>query len=110
MPAMVHYTVLIPQRNAAEAVGRQLPELCAVLSRLKFPYEVICIDDASDGPHRQLLEELLTRYSMLRILRLAEARGISAALSVGIAAARGDIVIAMAPGMQYRADQIPRLI
>src|SRR5438105_4560898 len=107
MPAMIHYTVLIPQRNATEAVGRQLPELCAVLSRLKLPYEVLCIDDASDAPQGKILEELLTKYPMLRILRLAEARGVSAALSAGIAAARGDIVIAMAPGLQYRAEEIP---
>ena len=44
---MIHYSVLIPERDGIERLGRLLPQLCQVLSRLILPFEIVCIDDAS---------------------------------------------------------------
>jgi len=92
---MVHYSVLIPARDASAGVGRILPPLCQALERLILPYEIICVDDASSPSDSALLERLLPKYPALRLLRFDKPRGVSAALSAGIAASRGDLVIAM---------------
>jgi len=92
---MIHYSVLIPERDGIEAVGRLLPNLCQVLSGLLLPYEIICIDDASGGPAHDGLQSLLSDFSPLRVLRFDRPRGTSAALTAGIAAARGDLIIAL---------------
>ncbi len=63
---MIRYSVLIPQRNAAAELARQLPELRRVLELLALPYEVICIDQASAAPTRAVLAELLERHACLR--------------------------------------------
>ncbi len=94
---MVHYSVLIPQRDAADDVGQRLPQLCQTLDDLLLPYEIICIDDASSQPAIERLQELLRRDAHLRILRFDEPRGLAAALTAGMAAARGRIVMAMGP-------------
>ncbi len=93
---MVRYSVLIPQRNAIAAVKKLLPQLCETLDRLVLPYEIICIDDASTQKPAEL-EALLEDYAPLRVLRFDQPRGTSAALSAGLRAARGNIIVALDP-------------
>jgi hypothetical protein len=107
---MIHYTVLIPQRDAAEAVGRLVPQLGRVLEGLLLPYEIICIDDASAPPAQKQLEELLGRHAPLRVLHFDQPRGTSAALTAGLAAARGELVIALDPHQARSPHDVPHLV
>ena len=95
---MIRYSVVIPQRDGATELARQLPRLAAVLDRLTLPYEVLVVDDGSTLETQRRLRELLTKHPDLRVLRLESPVGASSALSTGIAAARGEIVIAVEPG------------
>lgn len=107
---MVHYTVLLPQRDSTSAVSRLLPQLCQVLGKLILPYEIICIDDASAPPAADDLEALLHEYAHLRVLRFDQPRGTSAALCAGMLAARGDLVIAIDPNTRFAIGYVPHLI
>lgn len=107
---MVHYSVIIPQRDCGEAVRRQLPRLRTELDRLRLPFEIVCIDDGSGGATIEILGALQKSEPALRLLRLDRPSGTSTALSAGIAASRGDIVIAIEPGNHYSPEQIPHLI
>jgi hypothetical protein len=107
---MIHYSVLIPARNAIGDVARSLAQIGPVLSRLILPYEIICIDDASAPPAQRQLADLRRSHDALRWLRFDEPRGTSAALTAGIAAARGDLVIAVHPGRRWSDRIIPQLI
>jgi glycosyltransferase involved in cell wall biosynthesis len=110
MLAMIRYSILIPQRNAGSQLQEQLPELRRVLNLLSLPYEVICIDQASAAPTRAALGQLIHQHPFLRVLTLDHARGLEAALAAGIAAARGELVVAIGPGKEYPVQQIPHLI
>ncbi|HEX4146144.1 MAG TPA: glycosyltransferase [Pirellulales bacterium] len=107
---MIRYSVLIPQRNAGSELAGQLPELRRVLNLLSLPYEVICIDQASGPATRVVLGQLLEQHACLRVLSLDRHVGLEAALSAGIAAARGELVVALGPGKEYPVQQIPHLI
>ncbi|HEX5444844.1 MAG TPA: glycosyltransferase [Pirellulales bacterium] len=107
---MIHYSVLIPERDAAERVGRLLPQLEAALGGLLLPYEIICIDDASDSESIQELAALLPCHPRLRVLHFDVSRGTSAALTAGLAAARGDLVIAVDPRVDDAARYLPHLV
>lgn len=107
---MVHYSVLIPVRDAADALSRQLPQLGRVLDGLLLPYEIICIDDASEPPAAGSLQNLFAENANLRVLRFDEPRGTGAALTAGLAAARGDLVIAADLKALGFARYIPHLI
>lgn len=107
---MIHYSVLIPQRSASQAVADQLPALCHALDRLILPYEILCVDDASSASHAEALQSLLGRYPRLRVLAFDHPRGTAAALTAGIAAARGELVVASAPDIAGAARWLPHLI
>jgi len=107
---MIHYSIVIPQRDRGDEVRRQLPPLIGMLNRLRLPYEVLCVDDASATPTQQLLEKILTEQPAMRLLVLDAPAGASTALAVGVAAARGDIVIALEAGQRYAVEQIPHLV
>jgi glycosyltransferase involved in cell wall biosynthesis len=108
--AMVRYSVLIPQRDRADEVRRQLPQLSAVLERFDPSHELIVIDDGSSASNLRLLEKLRAEHSPLRLLRLDSPSGTSVALTAGIAAARGESVIAIEAGETYSAEQVPWLV
>lgn len=107
---MIHYSVLIPQRDASQAVSDQLPALCQALDRLILPYEILCVDDASAPRHAEALRTLLGRYPRLRVLAFDQPRGTAAALTAGIAAARGELVVATARDLAAAAYWMPHLI
>jgi dolichol-phosphate mannosyltransferase len=107
---MIHYSVLIPQRDAAEAVDRLLPPLARALDDLLLPYEIICIDDASALPAAQRLEGLLARYPQFRVLHFERPRGTSAALTAGLAAARGDLVFGIHPQAAHAPRYLAHLV
>jgi dolichol-phosphate mannosyltransferase len=107
---MIRYSVIIPQRDRGDDVRRQLPRLAAVLDALGGQYELIVVDDASTAATLHLLEKLLLECRGLRVLRLEEPGGTSAALAAGIRAARGELLIATEPGLGYTPEQIPALL
>ncbi len=106
---MIRHSVIIPQRDRADDVRRQLPALVAALDRFAAPYEIIVVDDGSAQADLRLLEKLLTEFPTLRLLRLDHPVGTSVALTAGIRVARGDVLVAMEPGDAYPPAQIVTL-
>ena len=107
---MIHYSVVIPQRDRPAELRRQLPRLRGVLDQLALPYEIVCVDDGSNAETQQALLRLAAEQPSLRVLRLDKPAGASTALSTGIAAARGQLLIAIEAGDRYSVEQIPHLI
>jgi glycosyltransferase involved in cell wall biosynthesis len=107
---MICYSAIIPQRDRADEVRRQLPALTAALASLGQPYEIVVVDDGSSPASLRLLNKLLNECHALRLIRLDEPGGASVALSAGIQAARGEVLIAAEAGDNYPAAQIPWLM
>jgi dolichol-phosphate mannosyltransferase len=107
---MIRHSVIIPQHDCADEVRRQLPPLTAALDRLGHPYEIIVVDDGSADPALRLLEKLHREFPTLRLLRFDQPVGLSVAISAGIRAARGEMLIAIEPGEAYPPHQIAALI
>src|SRR5260221_5824394 len=82
---MVHYSIIIPERDCGAELRRQLPRLRAELRRLGLPYEILCVDDGSSSATLAALAELLAEEPALRLLRLDAPAGTSTALSAGFA-------------------------
>lgn len=107
---MIRYSVLIPERDAGREIAHQLPRLCALFDRLAAPYEILCIDDASGSETQSILQSMLPEQPALRLWRLDAPAGASVAVSTGIAAAQGEIIIAIEPGQRYAVEHIPQLL
>ena len=98
--------------------GDHLPQfvaaLAAELNQLKhtcdLKYEIVLVDDGSSDNTWAVMRTLAPQYSCLRCLRLSRNFGKDAALSAGLAAARGDAVITMDSDMQHPASLIPEMV
>jgi glycosyltransferase involved in cell wall biosynthesis len=102
-------SVVVPLFNEAES----LPELCAWIARVmdanKFSYEVLLMDDGSTDGSWDVAEELSAKNPSIKGIRLRRNYGKSAALNVGFAEAKGNVVITMDADLQDSPDEIPDL-
>jgi len=107
---IIGHSVIIPQRDRADDVRRQLPLLTAALASLGQSFEIILLDDGSSAASLRLLDKLLQEHHALRLIQLEQSGGVSIALAAGIEAARGEVIVATEPDEYYPSTQIPRLL
>ncbi len=107
----VHISVVIPLLNEDES----LPELVVLLKETLSvvahdKYEVIFIDDGSTDNSFEVLRKIHQKDNRFKAIRFRRNYGKSAALAVGFAEAKGDIVITMDADLQDDPKEIPHLI
>jgi glycosyltransferase involved in cell wall biosynthesis len=103
-------SVVIPLFNEEENVRALLDELFGELAKLGRSHEVICVDDGSrDGTFAALARIAETRRE-LRVIRFRLNFGQTAAMSAGIEAARGEVIIPMDGDLQNDPADIARLL
>jgi hypothetical protein len=107
---MVHYSVLVPLRDANATAMRLVAQLSEALDGLILPYEIICILDARPAPSTDELDRWMRRHKHLRVLTFDRPCGPSAALCAGIAASRGTLVLGVSPEAHLPADRVSHLI
>lgn len=107
---MARISVLIPQRDAGAAVAAQLPTVCGTLEGISGEHEVIVLDDASTSGSLQSLERLVRSQQGLRLIKLSPACGLSATLTVGLAAAKGEYVVTLPAGDLRSSELIESLL
>jgi len=102
-------SVVVPLLNEEES----LPELVGWIDRVMilnhFSYELILIDDGSSDNSWSVIEALSLRFKAIRGIKFRRNYGKSAALYVGFAATKGDVVITMDADLQDSPDEIPEL-
>ena len=103
-------SVLVPAKDEAENLPLFLELCAAMIAQEPFPYEVIVVDDGSRDATPRVLEELQRRYPFLRSVRHRAQRGIADALRTGYLAARGDILVFYPADLQFKPEDIPRLV
>ena len=103
-------SVVIPLFNEEESVRALLDELFGELAKLGRSYEVICVDDGSrDGTFAELARIAALRRE-LRVIRFRLNFGQTAAMSAGIEAALGEVIVPMDGDLQNDPADIARLL
>jgi glycosyltransferase involved in cell wall biosynthesis len=87
-----------------------MEQTAAMLAVAPFEAEVVVVDDGSDDETPRVLAELEERYSFLRSARHRTGRGIADALRTGFLRARGDVLVFYPADLQFRPEDIPRLV
>ena len=95
---MARISVLIPQRNAGAVIASQIAKTREALAQIAGDHEMIVLDDASRPEAVRQLEELLADEPLAQLLQLSPACGLSAALSAGLTAAQGDVIVVLPAG------------
>ncbi len=107
MPAPL-VTIIIPCRNEEDSIG---PCLDSILQN-DYPkdcLEVLVVDGMSNDDTRSVLQPFLERHSAIRLLQNPR-KTTPAALNVGIAAAKGQVIMRMDAHYEYPKNYISRLV
>ena len=103
-------SVVIPIHNEEPAILPLYDKLTSVMERMRKPYEIIFVDDASTDRSFDLLANLCETDTRLKIIRLRRNFGQTAALSAGFDEAQGNIIISLDGDLQHDPDDIPALL
>lgn len=106
----VELSVVVPVLDEAGSLAILYRELTEVLERLQGPYELIFVDDGSRDESFRILEKLHRQDDRVRVLQLRRNFGKAAALSVGFAHARGQVIATLDADLQDDPAELPRLL
>jgi len=102
--------IVIPVYNEAEVFEQTYRALRKVIDSLNYSFQVYCIDDGSTDQTASVLHRLAARDSAVKIIELSRNFGHQAALTAGLSAAQGDIVITMDADGQHPPELVPKLL
>lgn len=100
---------VVPCRNEADNLVRLLPLLCEALAECASAWEVILVDDGSTDATALVLTNWARRPGF-RVLQLSRNFGKEAALTAGLQAAHGDVVVMMDADLQHTPALIPKFV
>lgn len=107
--AVPRISCVIPCRNEARNLVRLLPELTQMLAGLAEHFEVVLVDDGSTDDSPALMQSWAQRPG-IRVLQLSRNFGKEAALTAGLEAAMGDVVILMDADLQHPPSLLPAML
>lgn len=109
--AAVDVSVLVPAKDEAENLPLFMEQAAAAFATDPAArYEVIVVDDGSVDDTAQVIATLRERYPFLRTVQHRVRRGIAEALRSGYLASRGRVLVFYPADLQYRPEDIPRLV
>lgn len=103
-------SVLVPAKDEAENLPEFMRQAAEAFAETPGMYEVVVIDDGSIDATAAVLRDLQGRYPFLRWVRHRTRRGIADALKTGYLHARGDVLVFYPADLQFRPEDIPRLV
>jgi dolichol-phosphate mannosyltransferase len=103
-------SIVCPAYDEAENIEELLRRLSRVLNELGGAWEIVIVDDGSDDRTWDLLVDAARQDGRIHALRLSRNFGHQIALTAGLAASDGDVVITMDSDLQHPPEIIPALL
>jgi glycosyltransferase involved in cell wall biosynthesis len=103
-------SVILPAHNESASLPVVVNAVTAELRRLDLTPEIIVVDDGSTDATRAVMMSLVAADPQLRYIRFSRNFGKEAAISAGLASARGAAVVIMDADGQHPASMLPKFI
>ena len=103
-------SIVVPIYNEEQIICRLHQEVVAAMAKMDLDWRVIYVDDGSRDASLELLLQLQQEDSRVTVLELSRNWGHQAALTAGLAHAKGDAVVLMDGDLQDPPRVIPDLI
>ncbi len=101
---------VIPAFNEARNLGTVLPRVLSALQSMSDRVELIVIDDGSRDDTTQVIQALCATHRELVYLKLSRNFGKEPALTAGIDATRGEVVLLMDADGQHPVELLPTML
>lgn len=103
-------SVVIPIYNEAPNLQVLVPRVVRAMEAVGRTFEIVAVDDGSSDGSADILQEMRTRESRLRVVRLMRNFGQTPALYAGFANVRGRIVVTIDADLQNPPEEIAKLL
>jgi glycosyltransferase involved in cell wall biosynthesis len=109
-PAAPCVSCIIPALNEAANLRQLLPRLSGFLAERFEEWEIVLVDDGSRDGTGALIDEWAAQCPQFCALQLSRNFGKEAALTAGLEAARGDVMVQLDADLQHPPELIDRMI
>jgi glycosyltransferase involved in cell wall biosynthesis len=103
-------SIFIPVYNEEDNINLLQEKITAALSPTQYSYEIIYVDDGSKDTSYSILSQIADNNSNVKVIKFRRNHGQTAAMSAGIDAASGKVLIPMDSDLQNDPIDIPRLM
>ncbi|MBP6156872.1 MAG: glycosyltransferase family 2 protein [Polaromonas sp.] len=101
---------VMPAYNEAGNLGVVVPHVIKALNNLSKNIEIIVVNDGSRDATAKILADLCTTFPQIVALNLSRNFGKEAALTAGLEATQGDVVVILDADGQHPVDLIPEML
>jgi len=101
---------VIPAFNEARNLATLVPQVLTMLAGLSGRVELIVVDDGSRDDTTQVMQSLCASHPEVVYLKLSRNFGKEPALTAGIDATRGEVVVLMDADGQHPASLVPEML
>jgi glycosyltransferase involved in cell wall biosynthesis len=102
-------TCVVPVYNEEAVIGDFIVALNKALMELRYPYEIVIIDDGSHDQTGAIINQFRTQIP-LRYIRFSRNFGKEKALSAGLDYAQGEAIILLDSDFQHPLELLPEFI
>jgi glycosyltransferase involved in cell wall biosynthesis len=102
--------IVIPVFNEAGVVEQTNASLCAIIDSLPYTFTIYYVNDGSTDDTSESLVALAKKDKRIQVIELSRNFGHQAALTAGLDASRGDLVITMDCDGQHPPELIPEMV
>lgn len=110
MSAKLKIDLVIPVFNEVESMTQTYQDVCAVVDSLPHDFRFIYVDDGSNDGTVDTLRSICAKDSRVSLIELSRNFGHQAALTAGMDASQGDIMISMDGDGQHPPEMIQQMI
>lgn len=103
-------SIVVPVYNEERSLKELVSRLKEVLEGTSYAHEIIVVNDGSSDGSWNELRRIAEAAQSLRLINFGRNYGQTAALSAGIEAATGDIIVLIDSDLENDPNDIPRLV